>query len=429
MINRSIPPTIHDAISFDFELPSVHKIDCPNGIPLYWLKAGAQEVVEITLAFKAGIWQESQPGVAQAVAALLKNGTSTRSSLEINEAIEFYGATLKVSANNDWAFVSLYCLSKHVSQLLPTVKEVIADAAFQVEELEIYQQNSAQRLELNLLQCDFVANRNIDALLFGKEHPYGRYTELKDIQALNSSLLRKFHQQYYIPKNCKLFVSGNFEDKALEAIVSAFGSDNWTQEVQILPAKLEYLIKPSGDRTINILNDPKGVQAAIRMARAAPTRHDPAFPELFVMNTIFGGYFGSRLMANIREDKGYTYGIHSSLMSFQHAGVLMIGTEAGKDVSEQTVLEVKKEMKIMREELVDDEELLLVKNYLLGSILGDLDGPFSIMQRWKNLILNKQSVTVFDRNISVYKNIKPETIRTLAQQYLNEDSFYELVVI
>jgi predicted Zn-dependent peptidase len=151
--------------------------------------------------------------------------------------------------------------------------------------------------------------------------------------------------------------------------------------------------------------------------------------KVMVLNTLFGGYFGSRLMSNIREDKGYTYGIHSYVQNHLQQSAWMISTDAGKDVSEATVEEVYKEMKLMREELVDEEELLTVRNYLIGTILGDLDGPFQIMGRWKNLILNNLDEQYFYNSVQTIKTISAEEIRELAKKYLNPEDFYELIVI
>jgi len=151
--------------------------------------------------------------------------------------------------------------------------------------------------------------------------------------------------------------------------------------------------------------------------------------KVMVLNTVFGGFFGSRLMSNIREDKGYTYGIHSYVQNHIHQSAWMISTDAGKDVCEATIEEVYKEMKLLREDLVDDEELLLVRNYLIGTILGDLDGPFQIMGRWKNLVLNNLTDDYFYRSIETIKTISAEELRELAKKYLNPEQFYEIVVI
>jgi len=427
MVNRTQAPEIRDAVTFDFYLQPCNKTLCDNSIPIYWLNAGSQEVVQVDWVFNAGLWQESAVSVAQAVAALLKNGTDTHTSLQLNEAIEFYGASLKVVVNNDYAFVTLYTLTRHLPSLLPVIREIIINASFPEEELMVYKQNALQRLSVNLRQCDFVANRHIDAFLFGKEHPYGRYSEAPDIEMLNADIIRRFHQETYTSANCRIFMSGNITAADVQLVQDFFGKDVWNGSAAFnQPAILK---APMAEKKHRIMNDKEGVQGAVRIAREFVTRQHPDFAPMIVLNTLFGGYFGSRLMANIREEKGFTYGIYSHLYNFKHDGALLIATEAGRDVCEQTIEEVYKEMRVLREEPVDNEELLLVKNYLLGSLLGDLDGPFSIMQRWKNLILNDMGEEDFHRNIGIYKSITPVRVQELANQYLRQEDFYELLVI
>jgi predicted Zn-dependent peptidase len=188
-------------------------------------------------------------------------------------------------------------------------------------------------------------------------------------------------------------------------------------------------IKAAVDRQYRISNDPNGVQGAVRIARPFITRKHPDFAPMQVLNAVFGGFFGSRLMSNIREDKGYTYGIHSYFQNHMAESALMVSTEAGKDVCEKTIQEVYHEMKVLREELVSDEELLLVKNYLIGSILGDLDGPFHIIGRWKNIILNKLPEDYFVISVDALKKVTPAELQALANKYLQPEAFYELVVV
>jgi len=148
-----------------------------------------------------------------------------------------------------------------------------------------------------------------------------------------------------------------------------------------------------------------------------------------VLNSLFGGFFGSRLMANIREDKGYTYGIHSYIQNHIEQTAWMVSTEAGRDVCEAAIKEVYHEMEVLRNELVDEEELLLVRNYMMGSILGDLDGPFQIIARWKNIILNNLDEKYFYDSINTIKTITAEEIKQLAEKYFQPEEFYELVVV
>jgi predicted Zn-dependent peptidase len=186
---------------------------------------------------------------------------------------------------------------------------------------------------------------------------------------------------------------------------------------------------PAAEKKYRVTNDPSGVQGAIRMGTHFPNRHHPDFIKAQVLNNVFGGFFGSRLMSNIREEKGYTYGIYSYLENHLQESAWIISTEAGRDVCEATIVEVYKEMERLRKEEVDDEELLLVRNYMMGSILGDLDGPFHIMNRWKNIILNGLPENYFDHQIDSIRKVTSAELHELANKYLQPERFYELVVV
>jgi len=425
-MNRKTAPVIKDAIQFNLELKPYQKFTLDNGVPVYTIDAGAQEVVQVELVFYAGNWYEQQRAVAAAVNYLLKNGTSSRTAYDINEEFEYYGAYCNRSCFNETAVISLSALTKQLPAVLPVVRDMITDSVFSEAELDIYKQNSKQRIKVNLQKCDFVANRLADAHLFGNEHPYGKYTNPEDLDALTGSQLKDFFRQYYLNGQCVIFVSGKLPADIEQQLNNTFGDlslkafENRFTTIKQTPAP---------EKKYRIENDVNGVQGAIRIARHFPNRHHPDFMKVMVLNTLFGGFFGSRLMSNIREDKGYTYGIHSYIQNHIHDTAWMISTEAGKDVCEATIEEVYKEMKLLREDLVDGEELLLVRNYLIGTILGDLDGPFHIMGRWKNLVLNNLDGEYFYRSIETIKTISAEELRVLAKKYLNPDDFYELVVI
>jgi hypothetical protein len=190
----------------------------------------------------------------------------------------------------------------------------------------------------------------------------------------------------------------------------------------------EHAIVAATEKKYSVVNDPSSVQGSIRIARHFPNRHHPDFAPVQVLNNIFGGFFGSRLMSNIREDKGYTYGIHSYLQNHIQQSAWLISTDAGKDVCRATIDEVYKEMAILRNELVEMDELNLVKNYMLGSLLGDVDGPFQIIGRWKSYILNGLTEEYFYNTIKTVRAIQPQQLQELANKYLNESDFYELVV-
>jgi len=426
MLNRTIAPPIKDAIEFDLKLKPYTFFELDNGVPVYTIDAGTQEVFQLEMVFYAGNSFEKQKGIAAATNFLLKNGTGTKTAFEINEAFEYYGAHCARACYNETAVINLSALNKHLDKLLPVIKEMITDSVFLEEELATYKQNSKQRLSVNLKKGEFVAARLIDAYVYGEKHPYGVYTNPEDIDALHTAAIKDFFKQYYVNGTCVIFVSGKLPANLKEQLNNSFGGLNIKATTEQLPTINSF---PATEKKYRIQNDTEGVQGAIRIARHFPNRHHPDFMKVMVLNTLFGGYFGSRLMSNIREDKGYTYGIHSYIQNHLQQTAWMISTEAGKDVSEATVEEVYKEMKLLREELVDEEELLLVRNYLIGTILGDLDGPFHIMGRWKNIILNKLDEKYFYDSIRIIKTITAEEIRELAKKYLNPEDFYELIVI
>lgn len=425
MLNRKEAPAIVDAVEMKLQLKPYEHFTLGNGVPVYSIDAGAQEVLLVEWVFYAGNWYEEKNIVAATTNFMLKNGTKQKKAFAINEHFEFYGAYLNRSCFNETATISLHCLSKHLPELLPVVAELITESIFPEEELAIYKQNQKQRLEVNLKKCDFVANRLIDEYVYGFHHPYGKYTSTLDYDNLQRDELAAFYKKFYTEGKCMMFVAGKPPANLQQQLDTVFGSLPFRQQTQ----DRMYHYAPAESKKYRITNDVNGVQGAIRIARPFPNRHHPDFPKTQVLNNIFGGFFGSRLMSNIREDKGYTYGIHSYMQNHIHDTAWMISTEAGRDVCEATIEEVYKEMEILCTEPVDKEELDLVRNYMIGSLLGDLDGPFQIIGRWKNYILNGLTEDYFHNTIATVRNITAEELQSLANKYLVPDSFYELVVV
>lgn len=424
MPDRKQAPVIVDAVNFDLKLKQADKFTLGNGVEVYAVNAGAEEVLSLEWVFYAGNWFEDRNLVAATANFLLRNGTSSKTAFQINEHFEYYGSYLNRACYNETATISLHCLNKHIQELLPVVRELITDSVLPQEELDTYKQNMQQRLKVNLRKSDFVAGRLIDAYVFGEQHPYGKFSRLEDFDALNREQLLDFYKKYYQQGKLVMFVAGKLPAN-IEELLNRYFGDLPNKPVVMNPIKQE----PARQKKFRITNDAAGVQGSVRMARHFPNRHHPDFTRAMVLNTLFGGFFGSRLMSNIREEKGYTYGIHSFLQNHIHDTAWMISTEAGKDVCEATIEEVYKEMKLLREEPVDEEELLLVRNYMMGSILGDLDGPFQIIARWKNIVLNGLSERYFYESIQTIKTISAEELQQLAQQYLKPEDFYELVVV
>lgn len=426
MLNRKLPPEFYNAIDFDVVLKPYQSFELDNGVQVYAIDSGSHNVLMVDLNFFAGNWYEDKNLVAFATNQLIKNGTRQKTSFDINEHFDFYGAYLNRVSSNETASVTLHCLSRHIKELLPVVSEIISESIFPEHELAIFKQNQKQKLQVNLKKCEFVANRIIDELLYGSLHPYGKYSSLIDYDNLTRDEIADFYTKYYAEGKCIIFVAGKLPGDLQEMLNKNFG------HLPLNNSNIEdrkYALHPSSKKHVNIVNDATGLQGAIRIAKQSVNRHHPDHNKLRVLNTIFGGFFGSRLMSNIREVKGYTYGIHSYMQNHLHHSSWIVTTEAGRKVCKATIEEIYKEMKLLCKEPVGEEELNLVKNYIIGTLIGSLDGPFHIIARWKNFILNNLSSEYFYNSIQSVKAISAEEIMELANTYLQPDDFYELVVV
>ena len=366
MLNRKKAPAIKDAVNMSLHLPPYIAFTLSNGVPVYIVQAGSQEVLQVELLFFAGLWYEQQELLSATTNFLLKNGTKTKTAFQLNEQVEYYGAYLSRGCFNDVSNITLHCLNKHLPHLLPVVSEILTESIFPEDELVIYKNNQLQRLDINLKKCEFVGNRLIDEYVYGRYHPYGRYSTAEAFENIQREQLLDFYQSHYVNGNCIILVSGKLPADLEQQLNQSLGHlPLQGNRPDISPIATAPLV----EKKHRVSNDEQGIQGAIRIARPFPTRHHPDFLGMQVLNNVLGGYFSSRLMNNIREDKGYTYGIYSYIQSHLHHASLHISTEAGREVCEPAIAEIYKEMSLLCNEPVSAEELGLVRNYMMGGLL------------------------------------------------------------
>jgi len=419
---------VKDAKEFELELPPYVRYTLSNGVDVFAIDLGKVDAMMVSWIFDAGNSYEAGNGIAAAVNTLLKNGTSSRKAFDISEHFDYYGAYLNRACHHETAELTLHCLNQHFGELVPVVAELLTESVYPEEELGIYSKNAQQRLQVNLKKSDFVAGRLIDSYLYGERHPYGKYNMPEDYQALRREDLVDFYGRHYQRGACRIIAAGKLPGDLIPLLEKYIGGLPFGKPA-VGGAVPQFPIRPAGEKKYRVTNDPDGVQGSIRMARNFPNRHHPDFQRVQVLNNVFGGFFGSRLMTNIREDKGYTYGIYSYLVNNRQESGWMISTEAGKEVCEPAIAEVYKEMNLLREELIDEEELTMARNFAIGTVLGDLDGPFHVASRWKSILLNGLDENYFREGIRIVKTITPEELRELAVRWLDPAAFFELVVI
>ena len=371
-INRKIAPAFKQVNNIEFL--DVTKTYLDNGIEVNYIDGGSQEIIKIDFIFKAGNLFQEKVLVASSTNGLLKEGTKNYSSKEISEGIDNYGAFLEVENSYDTATLTLYTLNKHLNSVMPIVKEVILAPQLSEKEFSIYKKNASERFKTSLEKVSFVARTTFMSAIFGEDHPYGKSVQLEDYNKLSIEDLKTFYINNYNLGNCNILVSGKVNVEQIDVLNTFFGQESTIKSTPSLPN----LTLPATDNSPIYIEKENALQSAIRIGRIFPNKTHKDYFGLQILNTVLGGYFGSRLMKNIREDKGYTYGIGSGILSLKEAGYFFISTEVGSDVTKAALTEIYKEIETIRTIEITEQELELVKNYLLGQLLSSCDGPFNM---------------------------------------------------
>ncbi len=422
VLNRKKAPVFRTIDNIDLVAPQTYVLK--NGLPIYYINDGTQDVIKIELCFTAGNGHETQRMQSTATFNLLNSGTTTRTSAQIAEELDYYGSYLEMSPEKENSYITLYSLNKHLNSVMPVFADVIGNAIYPQHELDTYRANAIQKLNVNNQKVNNRAARKFSQVLFGEENPYG-YTETEaDFNALTPALLLEFYTTYIKNGYASIIVSGKVGPEQLAVVDEYLGGMPFKTEKQL--ALIETAPQASGE-LIHRVPMPDTVQCAIRVGKFMVNKLHPDYQGLKILNTLFGGYFGSRLMSNIREDKGYTYGIGSFIVSRRENGFFGISAEVGADVYHLALEEIYKEIDLLCTELIDEDELEVVRNYKLGSLLKGFDGPFSRADKLRGLINYGLTPEYHERYINLIKTITPEQLRDLAQKYLQKDSFYEVV--
>jgi len=395
------------------------------GFPAYFIDSGVQEVTRLDFIFPAGLLHQDRPFLASTTNAMLQEGNYEATSEVIAKTMDYYGSFIELDIGKDFAYATLYSPNKYLEKTLPTFVDMLLKSNFPDNELEIYLNNARQRFAVNMEKVGFLATNKFNEMLFGDSHPYGQNAMHSNFDNLNKEIIESFYAKCYPIRNCRLVASGNITPDLEQLLHSQFPSPLNGSSQEKEEHKTPEMSK-SGRK--EFIDRPDSVQSAIKVGRRLFNKTHPDFFGMIVLNTILGGYFGSRLMTNIREEKGYTYGISSSINSMQYGGYLVISTEVGSDATSDTLNEIYFELKRLREETVPENELNLVVNYMLGAFLRSTDGPFNLADKFKALLEYDLDYEYYTQFINTLKTITSSDINELANKYLQEQDFQELVV-
>ena len=412
------PPRITPS---EIEVAQAVRTALPNGIGLYTLASDDFEVLRISFVFRAGSAVQQTPFSATAAANLLSEGTRDMTAQQVAEQLDYYGSWYDVNVDRDYAYINFATLSKFFDRTLAVAEQILLCPTFPEEELRTYAAKRRQRLAVERAKIDVKAREAFARALFGPRHPYGISSDEREYDSLTRDAVADFYRRFYTAENCFVVCSGRIGPHELEAVAQLAG--------RIPHGEAETAIAFSPPETTHtaFVEYPGAVQSSLRIGRLLFPRTHPDFLGMQVVATALGGYFGSRLMQNLREEHGYTYGVVSAMVNFEREGYFATAAQVGADVTQEALLEIYKEIERLRTEPMPEAELELVKNMMTGEMMRILDGPFGIADVTIENILCDRDNAVIGENIRRIRQMTPADVQRLARQYLAKEDLVTVV--
>lgn len=411
---KTIQPTI--------DIADAQELTLRNGMKLYILAAPEFEIMRLTVLFRAGSSRQQSPFVASSTVNLIAEGSERMTAHEISEQLDYHGSYFDVNTDRDYVYISFAMLSKFVEPTLAVAEEILLRPTFPEEEIETYRQKRKQRLQIDRTKVDVKAREAFAKAMFGPNHPYGLSYPESAYDNLTREELVAFHRRHYTASNGFAVCSGRVEQAEREALIALLEQLPVGEEPTPIPF-------PEVEQSHEVrIDHPGAVQSSIRIGRRLFGREHPDFVGMQVVAAALGGYFGSRLMQNLREEHGYTYGVISAMVNFEREGYLAIATQVGSEVTEEALNEIYREVERLRCEELSQEELSLVKNIMTGEMMRILDGPFGIADVTIENILCGNTNRIIAQNVERIRNITPQEVRSLAERYLRREDLITVVV-
>lgn len=421
-IDRKKGPAI--SVIRNIKLPNYDTITLDNGIQAYLINLGTQALTKIDVVFESGRHIEQYRTQSKALGSLLKEGSKKHDADFYAQLFDFHGASYYSRTSLDYISAGLFCLTKHVEALTEHIFEIISEPVFPKLEIDRFIKTCQQKLKLSLSKNDINAYRELTSQIFGDDHVYGYNSKLSDFEQINQPSLIQLHKDMLTKQDIKIFVSGRFNSTQIHKLLNrTFGSiprkkTKIIQYTRTQIPKLERINLPSHNKH----------QVALRLGKLFGSRQHHEYNDLFFLSNVLGGFFGSRLMKNIREDKGYTYNIFSDIDAMKYDGYFYITTELDKRHLNATLKEIEIEFDRLKNEKISAQELEMNKNYILGNMLHITDGPFQIIKLLKSLKLNDLTDQDFNESIQTLANMTTEQIQAFAQSFLNFSEFSSVVI-
>jgi zinc protease len=423
MVDRTIAPDSVDFTSFEIKQASTNFLD--NGLPVYYLQSGLQNILRLELVFNAGSWFEPSKSLSYLSSKMMVEGSKTKSAKDIAESVAAYGAFMEIHAGFENVNFTFYLMEKHLSCLLPVISDCLFESIFPADELLNLKNITTQSLRVNKEKSQFLASAEFRKILFSEPHPYGRQYWEEDIEAVSKNKVEEFANEFFTLDKLEIFVAGQFNEDTVRHLLNQYFGKTLFNKIS---AKKSPVVDSVGNQKESVITKAGSVQSSIRVGYHVIQRNNPDYIPLAITNEILGGYFGSRLMRNIREEKGFTYGIQSSLHTLKNGAYFVIATDVKIENTRQTIEEINKEISTMQSKLVSEQELQTVKSYMLGRFMNSINSPFSLMDKFKTLHYSDLNYQFYNGYVQSVNQVDPEKIKDMANRYFNQSNLLQVVV-
>ena len=408
-----LPPSIKPMVMPGLQLPETVRLG--NGVVLHLVDGKAQEALRVDFLFAGGYGVQSMPLQALFTNRMLREGTADYTASEISRKLDYYGAWLEAYAMQGYNRLTMYTLSKHIEPMLDVVESMVKRPLFSQKNLSVVRRNNKAFYKINSRKVETVAQRHFENMLWGDAHPLGHIVCAEDYDAITRDLLVEYHRNVYTSERLEIFITGKMDDRVTEAVNRRFGSDAWGGSVCLASADSALPAPVYGRRNVSLIDT---LQSAVKVGFMALDADDCDYHKFRFLTVLLGGYFGSRLMSNIREEKGYTYHIEAELDAYGKRNAFMITTETANGYVEPLLKEVNAEIERLRNELVGDAELELVRNYTLGELCREYEGAFQKTEAFIGVRQSGQPFAALNDYLETIRTVTAEELRELARKYL-----------
>lgn len=402
-------------------IPHYERHETRRGAPLYTLHNSNQGVVRVSFVFRAGTSWQSHPFSASTVVNSLTEGTLNMTGREIAEALDYHGSYYDANIDRDWAVVTFCSLKRFINPTLDVAEEVILRPTFPQEEIASYCAKRKEQLRVQRSKPDQLSRELFGRTLFGENHPYGITSSEEYYDSLDGTILREFYTSHYNAANAFAVLCGDFGDEVVERVKEILGS-------MAEGAPLRREIPPASPTPKAFWPMSGAVQSSIKIGVPLFARSHPDFIPMQVLATALGGYFGSRLMHNLREEHGYTYGAYAAMINLDAAGYFVMSSDVASEHTEEAIGEMFGELERIASEPIDEQELAIVKKIIMGDVMRIFDGPFGAADVTIENIQNGEANDYTERFIRRVESLTPSELRNVAQDYLSPEKCVVAVV-